>query len=1246
MEDKSFFLLIIFLFFVLLIAFIVPQLNFGRLYGTDGYSHLFHTDVMASSKGLSEFYEKAGSQVSNPSSDINAYNSPFGLWLFGATIAKLTGIPPITAELLFVIVFLFIILGSFYLYSGLMLKLKEQKILACLFMLSMPFTVTTLLSYRSGIFVIPFLFIVLFIALKEPVQWKLLPIAWVSIFILIISHTGTFVFLIGFSIAFFLIYCLLWGKFLQPLYISILSTLVIYIISLQWFPEMKYPYTYTSSSLLSPGEFLATKFNFPLPGDLVKIFYSNLLVEQNIVYVVILCALLYTVGYFLIYIHKKTAAFLLKRENYYAFALPVQNISHSFIATPIWTGPVHVLFSIVGVFQLDDKGKCILITSLLAGLLPDILKSSQGIVVATGALREIWYLVIIIPITATLGFWHIIGYLNDPSSKTKKYSSYALWIVVCVSIVVTPVVGIIYYLPTISGEDYVIGGLKWLGDNGDHYEKVAGYSLRPVPIYTNMTDVSYDLPSPTDRILIRTLRDIFFISGNQIYLVDELRKSFGVKYILSSDRILENLGGSQEDLRIDTTSALNKIYASNDFGIYEISTVSDNRAPIPYRVDNISFKKMGGTYEIDSGYYKVILSENNPVLQRFGTSQHNFFGNGYFNEKIKISGTELSSDGDIFNLEDIGFTSEISDNQIIYRTELQNPQTNINEGTLFVRYTFYPNVIKREYRLSNDWFVAQYSPQFDVQYSINIYSPMSQFSIKNDKTQLEKQIIAFQDAVTRNIEIEDFYLSDGQNGMVISFAASSPQPSSVSYTGATGYNKSHVGITQYNSIKPGASFLSTQFLSLGSETYAKKNIQTREGIELINYPDGITPILVSGYSNLQSDSFMNEKITMGDAVLSNNSIPYGKVIIPSILIENTTNDQNVTIIGSLKTRAGAYFDDYPTQETNIRVFTDYIKEQGVSYIGFMPDSFYYNLDTVDILSKNNISFIFSGQVNSAAKGYRNPQIAYITGEPAGVVLFPVSSPSSNTLLSSINKDIIFQGWENTFNAAVDNDEIVILSIRSQDIGDPSYTKDFVQLFSYAREKGLTFSSHTRIADHYKLIQNISYSGLIEGDTASLKVTNTNPVTVQNVTFKVTLPALSDGDYRVNDGKIVRTKPGNGQSVVYISIEVPADSTKNIIIEPDIQRKTFQVVIPQQPIIEGSNEISVRDKEGNPLRNVDVIIDSSYHQTDENGLVRMNILRGYHKITVQSPGYEKYSTEFTVRGRLFIVEQAINSIFNR
>jgi hypothetical protein len=1250
-NNRSFLVLFIFLVVILLVSFIIPQLFFGRFYGSDAYSHLQATNIMASSRGISEFYADVADISSDPSDPSAGLNYPFGLWLLGGTIAKITGLPPVTSSFFFITLFFLILVGSFYVYSGTWLDTREQKLCAVLFMLSMPQISLVIMDYVPNIFILPFLFITLYFIFKDPVDWKLLPFALLSIFIIIISHTGTFVFFFAFCMAFFLLYCLFWGKFSTRVYFIILSILSIYVITLSWFPNIANQYQYTSQKLLLPGNFLANTFNFTLPGDIVRVFYTHMLVEYQFVYVVILAALLFAGSKILIYIHRKTTQFLSQHQSFPAFVLPIQNLSHGTITIPFWLGPVHVLFTVIGFFHLDNKGKCFLVTALLTTVLPDLFQGSLGISVGSGVLRQISYLIIIIPITATLGFWHILDYLNDPQSKVKTQISSALWVVVCLVIIITPALTATYYNPKISGEDYVIGGLKWLGENGDQNERVVGYQLRPLALYANMST-----PELQSGIVMRHylafLKNIYFMPGDQIQSVKDFQNYFGVRYILSSDRILQYFGGTTENLTTDSNPALSKIYASNDYGIYDIGNSSLN--PVPessYPADKVSIKYFGGTYEIESDYYKVTLGAITPVLKRLGPPDNDYLNYGFLTEDFTITGTELSPGGDHYSLEDQEFTSEVKDNQITYRTVLIDPQNQVPLGTLLIRYTFYPDVIKREYVFSNDWLVAQSSPQLNVRYSINSFSLLKEFIVKNDKTRLERETVVYEDSVTKNMNIEDFYLHRGDEGIYITFDGISPQPSSISYSGSQN-NRSSIVITQSTPVKPGASFLSTQFISLGSEDVAKKNIQSREGIELIPYPDGIIPILLSEDTSSQSDSFIDEKNAAGYAVLANNSLPYSNVINPTINPQDIgiSNLSNFTLIGSQITTGAGYYDDYSTQETNMNFLRNTTNNsQENIYAGFMPYGLNYNLDTLSILSGNKIPFIFSTQVDPTntngvyAKGYRTPQIAYINSEPTGVVLFPVSYPKSNAIVSDASSETIFSQWKSIIDGAADNDEMVLLLLRSQDIGNPIYNENFAQLFSYAREKGLTFTTPAYIADHFKQIQNIRYSGFTDGDTASLNVTNKNNVTISNVTFRVTLPVLTTGNYQAINGNIVRIKKLNNQSILYINSEIPANSTKNIIVGPDIPRKSLKIGIPQFPV-EGIIEITVKDEAGKPLPGVDVLVDATYYQTDENGTVRVNLNRGYYMITIKHPGYEDYSSIIWVKGRIYLIPNEISRIF--
>ena len=42
-RNRCFVILLAFLFAIVVVSFVIPFLDFGRLYGTDDYTHLFHT---------------------------------------------------------------------------------------------------------------------------------------------------------------------------------------------------------------------------------------------------------------------------------------------------------------------------------------------------------------------------------------------------------------------------------------------------------------------------------------------------------------------------------------------------------------------------------------------------------------------------------------------------------------------------------------------------------------------------------------------------------------------------------------------------------------------------------------------------------------------------------------------------------------------------------------------------------------------------------------------------------------------------------------------------------------------------------------------------------------------------------------------------------------------------------------------------------------------------------------------------
>lgn len=1287
-------LLSVFLLVILFVSFIIPILHFGRFFGTDDYTHLMHTEDIASSSGMSDFYQSSAAIVSNPGSGENGWNYPFGIWLFGSIIVKITGIPLLTAELIFVILFLFILLGSFYFYSGTFLESREQKLLAVLFLVSMPSAAIALLAYRPSVFVLPFLFILLYVALQDTISWKLLPFSWLSIFIITISHTGSFIFLLVFSILFFLLYCLFWGKLSYSMYSVILSTFLIYIITLMWFPEIGNQYSDKARLLLSPGRFLAQNINFSLPSELSKLFYQNVIVNQEFVYTIIFGALIFSLGLILRFIHRNISARHHLFKQVYPVTLPITNISHSFAAAPIWMGPMHTILSFIGFFRIDRRGKCMLISALLVTLVPDILQTSSGVTTTTGATREISFLIIIIPITTVLGFWAVISYLNTIEHPQKNVFYFIVWALVLLAIIIPPSLATTYYLPKIAGENYIINGMKWLGGSGDPQEKVIGYGYRTVPIYTNMSGPGLKAGSDTGTFL-RLLRGTLFSSDESS--VTDLRNFYGMKYVLVSDKVVGNLGRTRNDLVIDDNQALNKIYASQDFGIYEIIGGSEQSKENKILPGNISLEHSGTAYLIKTDAYSVILKENNPALIRFGTQSDNSLGGGFVVDYLTISGFRQgeyvnpylppddddavrNSTADLFLLNNIVAPSEIENNQIIYKKILKDKQSGENEATLLVRYTFYPTTVKREFLISHDWITTPTNRYMNVRFTTQMFVPLNDFIINPNTNPVKRHSYPTQDSATLKGIIHDLYLynSNRDRGIYVKIEPTERYPTSMTYSGSTVYDMTNYRFAQAATLKSGMTMHVTQFLSPNDVVTAEKNIHTQQGISLLNYPNGITPIIFSGYRSAYSDTGSTNNTEKGYDILINQSVPYSEIIVPRQVFDTPVvtskevtptseilaspietiptvsptrvpkkidlqeiANKNIKIIGSGSTGSKG-FDNFSEQESSISSLIEYVNNENIALIGYMPGSLDYNLDTVKILSDKKIPFMISNTISPPIFGrygldYKDPQMARYHSEAANVTMLPISSFTSDDLSTYGGNTELFSAWNASIDEAASTDGMAYFVIRARHIGISNYSDDFDNLITSAKNKGLTFTTPDVIADYFNEIQNIRYSGSLEGDMASINLTNNNDNMVRGITFRIVLPALRTGGYNVSRGTVVKTIEKNNNIIVYVSTDISAHASQDIWVEPGAPRDKLNVTIPQNPI-EGRVPISITDPNGSPLKDVDVIIDAKYYQPDTQGNVYVDLPRGIHNLQIQYPGYEKYSTTLDVKGRINLIEQ--------
>ena len=176
--------------------------------------------------------------------------------------------------------------------------------------------------------------------------------------------------------------------------------------------------------------------------------------------------------------------------------------------------------------------------------------------------------------------------------------------------------------------------MQWLSQQGNPSDVVVGYGLRQVPIYTNMTDVTYGLQNGYEtRTFLGLLRSTLL--DPDTIPAGDLQQLFNLKYIMISDKIVANLGETGSMLEIDNDTALNKIYSSKDYGIYDIIS-SEIPSEKKVLAGNITVEKTTTSIQVQTDAYKIVLNGNYPVIEQFGTPTDNSLGEGFFLDSIQI----------------------------------------------------------------------------------------------------------------------------------------------------------------------------------------------------------------------------------------------------------------------------------------------------------------------------------------------------------------------------------------------------------------------------------------------------------------------------------------------------------------------------------------------------------------------------------------------------------------------------------
>lgn len=1188
-NDKFFFLLLIFLIGVLVIGYIVPSLFFGRPFGTDTYTHIFHAQEMYTTDSLFDFYEEIGKKVMNPDSDSNLFNYPFGSWLFIAVLAKVAGLELNFTAYIFSILFLGIAAIAYYFYSDLFLETRSQKLFALLFLFSMPNVVLSINNYRPSTFVFPFLLLAIYASYSDKMTIKNFFLMVMAVFAIALSHTGTLIYLMIFSIALFWMYCLFGRKFSRSLFALSSSTFLFFWIAVKLFPHLYQQYATKATLFLTPGNFFSNKFHIFFADDLSNVLYSNLFINHQFVYVIIWSAFIFAVGMLLVFLGEQVFQYYSKFVNERNFALiPLTGVSHSFITTPFWVGPVHVILGVIGFFRLDLKGKCLAVTVVLTTIAPAIIQSSEGIDTATGALREISYLYLIIPVVAVLGLWYIIKLLKEKYRNANALIAF-IFILLFSIIIITPVIGNGYYLPSISGDDYIIEGMEWLSGTGNQNEKVLGYGYRTVPVYTEKIDASYGIASGTQtRTFIQLLKDTYLKKNGDPVM--DLYSLFSTKYVLISEKLVNNLNIDEEEVVIDSQKSLDKIFSSRDFGIYAFLQQSDSYGDRDSTDERVSINTVGSNIEIKTKTYKAVIDQKTPNIKYIGDISQNCLQEGIMSEMVRISWLGDNDDVKGYTFPDEVFTREEVGNQMIYRTVLNDEKGVDAWSSVTIKYTFLPEMIKREFIISNDRLSTIDSPVMKAFFSTNIFMPASTLVLKKSQNRLEKKIYPSEDAVDINDVYDAFYFSNGDSGIYIQYGDTAPYPQYIWYKGSTVYDYSSFSIGNFEMIQPGASLHLTQYISVGSEDLAKRHIENENRISLHPYPYGITPLVLCGYD------------------CGGNTMRYGRV--DTFAIGNNSVEYT-DVTGVLRLRS-----------TLINVLND--KEKEIPYtISIAVNAPYENI--------------------LYCEGLRHPQMAQYNGEMTGTVILPESEPRTQMLSSHYTKQEFFSDWKNVIRSVSTNNDMALFLMRPEDVENPIYSQDFLDIISVAEEYGLTITEPEVIASHFKNLQQITFDSFFEMDEAVITVTNNNDVPVKGVTFEVRMPRLDGDVYVADNGKIDKAVPYFSQNIVYISVDLEEHETKTISIKPGHSKKKLSVEIPDS-LKEGMVTIVVRDNEGEPIENALITIDDQPYTTNEYGNVSMDLRRGSYELTVEKAGYLKETLNIDVRSYFSAIEGMIQSVF--
>jgi len=1136
----------IFLCFLTL-GYAVPTIVHSVPYGVDVYTHLFYTREMANTDSLSSFYKNCIDR------NYVGFDYPFGLWLFGSIVVKVTGVDLISLSQLLPFVVLIILSFIYYIYAKLFGVSGKWALLSVMLLLSMPKVAITILEYTPVIFVMFFLVLILNFMLTK-INLRIISLLVIFIFCLCFTHTGTYLFIMILSIVYFLIYAAIWGNFHKGSYITIVSSIFILTISVSIFPNIHSQYIDKGRFLISTSSFISTILHIPL--DIYSnIFYENILVNPNVLYAIFFCSLIYIIGRILLFLNSKFKS--LRKTKISMLIIPavggLRSLPHSVIYWPIWLGPMHMVLAAMGAIKSNRTALCLLLSVAVVTL-------PSGYLAEERALREVHYFFVVIPVLAALGLSYVTNTLNlRVTSKVIRAVFCLLLFGVFFLVIVPPVIGNTYYHPLISGANYERMGLRWLSDIGSPNEGCAGsgYGHR-LSVYADKIPPEVLTVASGSEMgrFYKDLYSVYYRINSEKYAKD-LYAAFGVKYLVVSERTLRSSGGIPGELTVDHNKHFDKIYSSiKYFSIYRYISSPVYRMAVKPQVsfsDSAVIEDAGDSYLVDTNYYKVRIGKTSPEVKYIGNKTTNLLGDGLYYDYLTISWRESLLEREQFNsyvLHELDYSEIIlGENQIVYKTVLKDKAENL--ATLIVKYTFFERAIKREVIVSNDWLT---SSSMDVRLSMTYFTPLRFFKLQLDNKHTKNRVIfPCQDSIQiKKFKFNKIFINDGNTGIYIKFEKTSPYPTSVTYKGLLDHPYYTVRIGVEKQLLASESMHVIQWISIGDEETAKSNVERYTSVSLYPYPNGEVPmILIDSMDSLDEipEESFDAALNMRESLREVGVTDYTAAIYINGVNEGRIHklmEDGMNIIGKEDFRG-----NLSIQKEKIKIMKDILQKYGIKVKGVIPRGFQYNLNTVKVLSDEGIRFMISKTILPALdmyfqEGLRLPQAAYYHGEKTGLVLLPASLPtiSGPTYFYGKNYE---KAWKAVIDSVVENEDLCIFLWSLEDAANPEYSTQVINTTKYAQGKGMTFTTPYEISEHFWLLQNVSAEVTIKDDRREIVVSvyNDNDENVRGVTFKVLAP---NSEYITKGCRVVKKVCSPNNCIYYLCTDLAPKERKDMVIK--------------------------------------------------------------------------------------------------